>query len=200
MYTPGPRRYHSRVVKPSIASLGCALALVTTQASAYEAERTGGRFGVSLTAGYAGVVDGQNNGHPAGLVGPTFRFGGALTDRVHLLGELTLQFLPGSTVAGDRSATSWNTALTFSAQGYIGTRFFLRGGGGVGWMGGLSDNTWYLPLPGARFTGGFGYDVWREGERSLSINFDLGYASMSRASGSYERILTLAVGVGFDWY
>lgn len=187
-------------MKTSIASLGCALALASTSAFAQEAERSGGRFGVSLTAGYAGIVDAEGNGHPAGLVGPTFRFGGALTDRVHLLGELTMQFLPGATVAGDRAATSWNTALTLSAQGYVGTRFFLRGGGGVGWIGGLSDSIWYLPLPGARFTGGFGYDVWREGERSLSINFDLGYASMSRVSGSFDRILTLAVGVGFDWY
>ena len=42
--------------------------------------------------------------------------------------------------------------------------------------------------------------LWREGERSLSINFDLGYASMSKVSGSFDRILSLAVGVGFDWY
>lgn len=187
-------------MKTSIASLGCALLLATTAASAQEAERTGARFGVSLTGGYAGIVDAEGNGHPAGLIGPSFRFGGALTDRFHLLGELTMQYLPGSTVAGDRAATSWNTALTLSAQGYIGPRFFLRGGGGVGWTGGLSESIWYLPLPGARFTGGFGYDVWRQGERSLSVHFDLGYATMSRVSGVYERIVSLALGVGFDWY
>jgi hypothetical protein len=187
-------------VKTSIASLGFAVLLATTAASAQEAERTGARVGLSLTAGYAGVIDAEGNGHPAALVGPTFRVGGALTDRFHLLGELTLQFLPGATVAGDRAATAWNTALTLSAQGYIGPRFFLRGGGGVGWMGGLSDSIWYLPLPGARFTGGLGYDVWRQGERSISVTFDLGYASMSRTSGSFDHILTLALGVGVDWY
>lgn len=169
-------------------------------AGAQEAQRQGGRFGVALHGGLASTSDGNGGSSSTGLVGPTLRFGGAITDRFHLLGELHLLVLPGATLPGYGGATAFHAALDLAGQGYIGPRFFVRAGAGVGWASAVAGNRWVLPLPGPRVSGALGYDVWRSGETSLSVSLESSYTVLYNARGTLDALFTLGASVGFDWY
>ncbi len=182
----------------AVAVVTAALHVVAREARADDAPREGGRFGVSLDGGYASI-GGATTSSGMGLGGLTLRFGGAFTDRFHLLGELRLAAMPGAAVAGFGEGTAFHAALALTGEGYIGPRFFLRGGVGAGWACAVVNRTWVLPLPGPRFAGGAGYNVWRQGDRALSVAVEVSYATLfnSNVMGS---VLTATAGVGFDWY
>lgn len=173
---------------------------VPSLAFAQDTPRRGGRFGIALQGGYAAVSDVASTTRGAGVLGTTLRFGGAVSDRFHILGELTLWWLPGATSFADASATSWSTSLSLLVQGYVLPRLFLRAGAGVGWLGANVGNTWFLPLPGPRVSGAVGYDLWRNGEDALSVSVDVAYTSLSRTSGHLDDALTAGAAVGYDWY
>lgn len=156
-------------------------------------------MGVSVLTGL-GLPGGTGDSASAALVGLSLRFGGAFTDRFHLLGELTLGAMPGGRVASLGDVTAFHAALGLAGQGYLGPRLFLRGGVGVGWASATTGNSWYLPLPGPRFSGAVGYDLWRVGERSFSLALDVSHTSLYNASSSFDRLVTVALHAGFDWY
>lgn len=182
----------------------CALvfATLTTAAPAVfaqEAERQGARFGASLLGALA-TATGDNTSANIALAGVVLRFGGAFTDRFHLLGEFTLAAMPGGSVSGLGDVTAFHAALGIAAQGYIGPRFFVRGGVGAGWACATTGNTWYLPLPGPRLSGAIGYDLWRRGEQSFSVSLESSYTFLYGASSAFDRLQTVGLGVGLDWY
>lgn len=179
--------------------LALALAFAPTVARAQEAERQGGRVGVSLLGG-AAIAGGDDASAAMGLGGVAIRFGGAFTDRFHLMGELTLAAAPGGTVSGIGDVTVLHPALALVGEGYIGPRLFVRGGVGAGWASATTGNSWYLPLPGPRFSGGVGYAIWRQGERQFSVALDVGHSLLFNARSSFDRLTTVALHVGFDWY
>ncbi len=178
----------------TMASLA-ALVTIAPPAHAQEAERSGGRFGVSLLGGLALGTDRASG--PAGFAGLSLRFGGAVTDRVHILGEFTLAAMPGGIPGWD---SAFHAALNLAVQGYIGPRFFIRGGVGAGWATAVNGGSWWLPLPGPRISGAVGYDLWRRGERSISLALETSYTFLYSGGGISDRLFTLGVGVGFDWY
>lgn len=179
-------------------SVSLAAALVVAP-SARAQERQGGRFGASLYGGYASVSTSGGTSTGVGYVGPTIRFGGALTDRFHVMGEFHLGLMPGPTLPGYGSSTAFYSALDLALQGYIGPRFFIRGGAGLGWACAVAGNTWILPLPGPRVSGAIGYDVWRRGERSLSLSLEGAYTVLYR-DDALGSLFALTANVGFDWY
>lgn len=181
------------------ATLLC-IALAPSRAAAQEAERQGGRFGVSLFGGIGNAGGSDSGSATMGLSGLSLRFGSAMTDRFHLLGEFTLGVMPGGRVAGLGDVTAFHAALDFAGEGYIGPRFFLRGGVGAGWASANAGNTWYLPLPGPRFSGAVGYALWRRGTRQFSLALETSYTMLFRASSAFDRLITVALHVGFDWY
>jgi len=181
-------------------TISAALALaLAAPARAQEVERQGGRFGASLYGGYASAGTGAGTSTGVGYVGPTIRFGGALTDRFHILGEFHLGLMPGPTLPGYGSATAFYSALDLAGQGYIGPRFFIRVGAGLGWACAVAGNTWILPLPGPRVSGAIGYDVWRRGERSLSVSLEGAYTVLYR-DDTLGSLFAFTANVGFDWY
>ena len=90
----GPMRGHRRAalrLGPLGGALLAALVLLARPARAEElAERQGARVGVSLLLGVGELSGSSGVSTTAPLVGASFRFGGAFTDRVHLYGEFTL--------------------------------------------------------------------------------------------------------------
>jgi len=180
-------------------ALGVGLCAGRVEAQEHEALRQGGRVGVSLLGGI-GQPGGNGDSASVAMTGLALRFGGAFTDRFHLLGELTLAALPGGNVAGLGDVTAFHAALGLAAQGYLGPRLFLRGGVGVGWATATTGNSWYLPLPGPRFAGAVGYDLWRVGARSFSLAVDVSHTGLYNASAAFDGLLTVALHVGFDWY
>jgi hypothetical protein len=120
----------SRALAPALA---LALSLLPAVGLAQEVERQGGRVGVSLLGGGA-VASGDASSAGMGVGGVAIRFGGAFTDRFHLMGELTLAAMPGGNVPRLGDVTGLHPALALVGEGYIGTRFFLRGGVGAGWL------------------------------------------------------------------
>jgi len=161
-------------------------------------ERQGGRVGLSLLGG-VGLAGGAV-AQAAGLGGVALRFGGAFTDRFHLLGELTLAASPAGELRGLGDVVVLHPALSLLGEGYIGPRVFLRGGIGVGWATATTGNTWYLPLPGPRLVGGLGYVLWRQGERQFSLSIEVGHTLLTNTQPAFERLTTVALHAGFDWY
>lgn len=182
------------------AAFGVLFTAASPTAHAQVVERTGGRVGVSLLGGFAlGAVPAAATTAPTGLAGLSLRFGGAVTDRFHLLGEFTLLALPGGAISG-RDITAFHAGLNLAAQGYIGPRLFLRGGVGAGWATAVASGSWFLPLPGPRVSGAVGYDLWRSGERAISIAIESSYTFLYNGENFIDRLFTLGAGVGFDWY
>jgi hypothetical protein len=173
--------------------------LAAPEAVAQEATREGGRLGAGLVGGLGSVSGGRADASLP-LVGLTLRFGGAFTDRFHLLGEFTLAAMPGGDLSSLGSVTAFHAALGLAGQGYLGPRFFLRGGVGAGWATATNGNTWFLPLPGPRFSWALGYDLWRRGEQSFSLSLEGSYTMLFNGASVFDRLLTLGLGVGFDWY
>ena len=178
-------------------SLLATLALVTP---AHAQERQGGRFGAALEGGFASAGSTYASAATMPVVATTLRFGGALTDRFHILGEFHLGLLPGATLPTYGSSTAFDAALDLAGQGYIGPRFFIRGGAGVGWACAVAGSTWMLPLPGPRVSGAVGYDIWRKGERSLSVSLETAYTVLYGSNHELSSLFTFAASIGFDWY
>lgn len=185
---------------PIVLPLLFASLLLGGAAGAQEAPRQGGRFGVALNGGLASSSDGHGSSSSMGLVGLTMRFGGAITDRFHLLGEFHLLAMPGATLPRDGDATVFHAAIDLAGQGYIGPRFFIRAGVGVGWASAKATNHWVLPLPGPRVSGALGYDVWRNGENALSVSIESSYTVLYNSPDALDSLLTLGASVGYDWY
>lgn len=189
--------------RPALRSLAlasaAALGLFAPSAGAQAVERHGGRTGISLLLGFASV-HGDGGGATLPLTGLSVRFGGAFTDRFHLLGELTLAAMPAGDVARYSDVTGFHAALGLAGEGYIGPRFFVRGGAGVGWATVTNGNTWFLPLPGPRLAGAVGYALWRQGERSFSLSLETSYTWLFNGEQVFNRMFSLGLGVGFDWY
>ena len=194
--TPAAMNTVARALAPALC---LALCVVPALAHADDVERQGGRVGVSLLLGGA-VASGDSASASIALGGVAIRFGGAFTDRFHLMGELTLAAMPGGNVRGLGDVTGLHPALALLGEGYIGPRFFIRGGVGAGWATATTGNSWYLPLPGPRFSGGVGYALWRSGERQFSLAFDVAYTMLFNASTAFDRLVTAGLHVGFDWY
>ncbi len=184
-----------------LAAVAAALALVAPARPAHaveNAERQGGRFGVSLLGGFA-LGAGPGFTSPTGLVGPVLRFGGAVTDRFHILGEFTLLALPGGAISGV-PGMGFHAAVGLAGQGYIGPRLFVRTGLGVGWATAVTGSSWFLPLPGPRIALAAGYDLYRRDELSISVALEGSYTFLFNAGSGSDRLFTLAASIGVDWY
>lgn len=186
----------SRALAPA---LTFALCLAPASARGDDVERQGGRVGLSLLGG-AGIVSNDASSASMGLAGVAIRFGGAVTDRFHLMGELTLAAMPGGSTPRLGDVTGLHPALALLGEGYIGPRFFIRGGVGAGWLA-TKGGSWALPLPGPRFSGGVGYNFWRKDERQISVALDAAYTVLFYGDNPpFDRLLTVTVQLGFDWY
>lgn len=185
-------------ILPLIAAL--AVTAHGLDAHAQEADRHGGRFGVSLLGGLAAIGGSTGDGATVPLGGLALRFGGAFTDRFHLHGEFVLGVMPGGSFGSVKDATAFHAAIGLAGQGYIGPRFFLRGGVGAGWAAANYSNTWYLPLPGPRFSGGVGYDLWVRGGQRFSLALEGSYTGLYHTVTAFEHLTTFGLNVGFDWY
>ncbi len=181
------------------ASVAAVCFVFAPSATAQQVERTGGRAGLSLLVGL-GRPGGDTSAATLPLTGLALRFGGAFTDRFHLLGEFTLAVLPGGALPNGRDVTAFHAALDLKGEGYIGPRFFLRGGFGAGWASATYGNTWILPLPGPRIAGAVGYNLWRRGEQTFSLTLETSYSFLYRYEADFNRIFTFGLGVAFDWY
>ncbi len=155
-------------------------------------ERRGGRVGVGLDLG-AGLPSGRAGSDAGFAVGASLRFGGAFTDRVHVLGEFSL----GGVLGGP--STAFYGALDVHVQGYIGPSFYVRGGLGVAELVGFQGSAFYYTLPGPRLTGAAGYDLYRVGDRSFALEARVSHAFLN--GGAQYNALTLAtLGVNIDFY
>lgn len=156
-------------------------------------ERNGARVGIGLDLG--GAILGGRGGASDGAfhVGASLRFGGAFTDRFHLLGEFTLGGLLGG------PTTSFYGALDVQAQGFIGPNFYLRGGVGVAELVGFQGGSFYYTLPGPRLVGAIGYEVYRVGERSFAIEANTSYAFLN-GGAQYNSLFLASVGAHFEFY
>lgn len=182
------------------ATAACAVVLCSAQAWAQEAERHGARAGVSLLGGLGAIGASAGDGATVPLGGLALRFGGAFTDRFHLHGEFVLAAMPGGKVSGLGELTAFHAAIDLAGQGYIGPRFFLRGGLGAGWACATTGNSWYLPLPGPRFSGAVGYDLWARGNQRFSLALEASHTILYRTRPEFDRLTTFGLNVGFDWY
>jgi hypothetical protein len=160
-------------------------------------ERSGARVGISLYGGVAGLsAKGVSTTSP--LVGASFRFGGAFTDRVHLYGEFSLAALPGATIYGT-SVTAFLGALDLGLQVFILRRLYARAGiGAVDHASLGAVEAW--SYPGPHITGGVGYDVYRAGERAFSLEVIVADEFFEGGGTQYTGGYTVALGAGFDWF
>lgn len=157
-------------------------------------ERRGGRGGVGLTLGYGQGIGGPRAGGGFNL-GASARFGGAFTDRVHVLGEFTL----GGILGGP--ATAFYGALDLQLQGFIGPNFYIRGGIGIAEAVTTQGGGWNYSLPGPRLVGAVGYDIHRLGERSFALELNTSYAFLnSNGASPYDSLFLISLGAHVDFY
>jgi len=136
----------------------------------------------------------------APMVGASFRFGGAFTDRVHLYGEFMLAGLPGATFDGG-SVSAFLGALDVGVQVYVLQRLYVRGGFGVvehATLGGSNGDYW--SYPGPHITGSVGYDLHRKGERAFALEVTVADEFFEGGGTPYNGGYTVALGASFDWF
>lgn len=161
-------------------------------------EREGGRVGLGLTLGLGSMVNAGT--HP--LVGVALRFGGAFTDRVHVLGEFAL-------AASFGEATYYQAALDLGAQVYVLPKLYVRGGAGIKYDIASYGDSWprQSNYPWLHLAGAVGWDLHRRSQRAASVELVLTKSltddqdfrwSPLEADPRYD--LTVGVGLGLDWY
>jgi hypothetical protein len=196
-----PRAAASRSL--ALAGLAGSVALLLTTAPAHAEElpdRTGARVGLSLFVGAAGFSHTNAPGvsTTAPMVGASFRFGGAFTDRVHLYGEFTLAGLPGASFDGN-NVTAFLGALDVGVQVYVLRRLYVRGGFGVVDHATLgSEQAW--SYPGPHITGAVGYDLHRSGERAFALEVSVADEFFEGTGTLYNGGYSVALGASFDWF
>jgi len=182
-------------------AVGAALWVTAARAAAEELpERTGARVGVSLFVGAAGFshTDAPGVSTAAPMVGASFRFGGAFTDRVHLYGELMLAGLPGAKFDGT-SVTAFLGALDIGVQVYVLRRLYARAGFGVVEHATLgAEQDW--AYPGPHITGSIGYDLHRSGERAFALEVTVADEFFEGTGTPYNGGYSVALGASFDWF
>ena len=199
----GPMRGHRRAalrLGPLGGALLAALVLLARPARAEElAERQGARVGVSLLFGVGELSGSSGVSTTAPLVGASFRFGGAFTDRVHLYGEFTLATLPNARFGGT-SEPAFLGALDLCVQVYVLPRLYVRAGIGAVDHATLGS-TDYWSYPGPHIVGGVGYDLQRRGERAFSLELSVADEFFSTGGSSpYGGGYTVNLGAAFDWF
>jgi hypothetical protein len=181
-----------------VTSILFAATLLASAARADEyPERSGGRVGVSLFGGVAGL-SGTGVSATAPMVGASLRFGGAFSDRVHLYGEFALAALPGVTIDGSNvdGFLGW---LDIGLQVYILQRLYVRGGFGVVDHASLGAvEAW--SYPGPHITGSVGFDVYRRGERAFSLEVTVADEFFEGGGTPFNGGYAVSLGAGFDWF
>lgn len=182
-------------MRPRVFALTLALSTLTAStAFAQTATRDGGRFGLALHAGFASTERRADSTDLDPAVGIHMRFGGAFSDRVHLLGELSIYG-----AFGDRKHLL--SSLDLELQGFITRQLHVRGGFGATEQYLFDGGTFALGLPGPHFIGGVGYDVYQQGERAVTIELlgQGGFPFREPRDGS-GIAWAVTLGAGVDWF